>query len=57
MWLEQLLATASHQGAFYTGKRAACDYFFRHELPRVNAQFDLLESLDRTAVDLPDDAF
>lgn len=57
MWLEQLLAAEAGQGAFYLGKRGACRHFFRHELPRVQAQFDLLESLDRTALELPDDAF
>lgn len=57
MWLEQLLAAEGREGAFYDGKRGACQFFFRHELPRVRAQFELLESLDRTAVDLPDDAF
>ena len=57
MWLEQLLATEGREGAFYAGKRGACQFFFRHELPRVHAQFELLESLDRTAVDLRNDAF
>ncbi|MBU7600008.1 acyl-CoA dehydrogenase [Streptomyces sp. P38-E01] len=57
MWLEQLLAAEGHGSAFHDGKRGACRFFFRHELPRARAQFDLLESLDRTAVDLPDDCF
>ncbi|MEU6735579.1 acyl-CoA dehydrogenase [Streptomyces physcomitrii] len=57
IWLEQLLATGDREGAFYEGKRAACRFFYRHELPRTDAQFALLESLDRTALDVPDEAF
>ena len=36
-----------------SGKRAAARYFWRWELPRTGAQFDLLESLDRTVLDTP----
>jgi butyryl-CoA dehydrogenase len=55
IWLEQLLAAAEGEGAFYEGKRAAARYFFRYELPRAGPQFDLLDSLDRTTVDLDPD--
>ena len=51
IWLEQLLATADNDGSFYDGKRAAAQYFYRYELPKVGPQFDLLASLDRTTVD------
>jgi alkylation response protein AidB-like acyl-CoA dehydrogenase len=51
MWLEQLIAASDHQGDFYDGKRAAAQYFYAYELPKVGPQFDLLASLDRTAVD------
>ena len=37
------------------GKRAAARYFWRWELPRTAAQFDLLTSLDRTVLDTPAD--
>ncbi|GGS70701.1 acyl-CoA dehydrogenase [Streptomyces cinerochromogenes] len=57
MWLEQMLAAAGHSGAFYEGKRRAGQYFFRYELPRTQAQFALLESLDRTTLDMPADCF
>lgn len=50
IWLEQLLAAGDKTGAFYFGKRAAADYFYRHELPRTVPQLDLLASLDRTTV-------
>ncbi len=54
IWLEQLLAAHGRDGDFYDGKRAAARYFFRHELPRTGPQFDLLESLDRTTLDMRD---
>ncbi|MBP0591525.1 acyl-CoA dehydrogenase [Paraburkholderia sp. LEh10] len=60
-WLEQarvaqraLDAGAVPDDAFYRGKLAAAAYFFRWELPRVSAQFDLLASLDRTTLDMQD---
>ena len=51
IWLEQLIAANDHQGDFYDGKRAAAQYFYAFELPKVGPQFDLLASLDRTTVD------
>ena len=51
MWLEQLITANDHQGDFYDGKRAAAQYFYAFELPKVGPQFDLLASLDRTTVD------
>jgi len=51
IWLEQLIAASDHQGDFYDGKRAAAQYFYAYELPKVGPQFDLLASLDRTTVD------
>lgn len=57
MWLEQYIAADGHDGDFYDGKRQAARFFFRYELPRTAAQFDLLESLDRTTLDMRDDWF
>jgi alkylation response protein AidB-like acyl-CoA dehydrogenase len=54
VWLEQALATGSSDSDFHEGKRQAARYFWRWELPKVAAQFDLLESLDRTVLDTPD---
>lgn len=54
IWLEQLVAAQGKDGDFYNGKRAAAGYFFRWELPKVDAQFDLLASLDTTALDMAD---
>ncbi|WP_319450229.1 MULTISPECIES: acyl-CoA dehydrogenase [unclassified Mycobacterium] len=54
MWLEQVVAAEGHSGDFYDGKRQAAQYFFRYELPRTAPQLDLLESLDRTTLDMRD---
>ncbi len=52
MWLEQFLATQGQPGDFYDGKRQAARYFFRYELPKTTPQLDLLESLDRTTLEM-----
>ena len=61
IWLEQFLAAESADGDFssdfYNGKRQAARFFFRYELPRTAPQFDLLESLDRTTLEMRDDWF
>ena len=54
IWLEQALAAQDKEGDFYQGKRSAVRYFFRWELPKVDAQLDLLASLDRTTLDMQD---
>ncbi|MFJ6198122.1 acyl-CoA dehydrogenase [Micromonospora sp. NPDC092111] len=66
MWLEQLLAvdaaavdpaTRDADTGFHAGKRQAARYFFRYELPRTTAWFDLLDSLDRTTLEMRDEWF
>ena len=57
MWLEQFLAAGDNPGAFYGGKRQAARYFFAYELPRTVPQLLLLESLDRTTLEMRDDWF
>ena len=57
MWLEQLLAAHGKEGSFYDGKRQAGLYFFRYELPKTTAQFDLLAALDATTLDTQPDWF
>ncbi|MBC9001387.1 acyl-CoA dehydrogenase C-terminal domain-containing protein, partial [Micromonospora aurantiaca] len=42
---------------FLAGKRQAARYFYRWELPKVGAQFDLLEGLDRTTLDMRESWF
>jgi alkylation response protein AidB-like acyl-CoA dehydrogenase len=57
MWLEQLLAVGERADPFYAGKRQAARYFFRFELPKTRAQFDLLDSLDVTTLEMSADWF
>jgi hypothetical protein len=52
IWLEQALAAHDRSGDFYEGKRQACRYFFGWELPRTAPQFDLLERLDETTLQM-----
>jgi hypothetical protein len=57
IWLQQALAAHGKTGDFYDGKRLATRYFFHHELPKTTAQFDLLDSGDRTTIDLDENWF
>ncbi len=60
IWLEQALVALNKQGSdadFYAGKLQACHWFFRWELPKVDAQFDLLASIDTTTLDMQDSWF
>ncbi|MES2257225.1 MAG: acyl-CoA dehydrogenase [Pseudomonadota bacterium] len=62
IWLEQALVAerklaagaAGDDADFYRGKLQACRYFFRWELPKVQQQLDLLESIDTTTLDMQD---
>ncbi len=63
IWLEQYLAAETQQAAagndadFYAGKRQACLWFHAHEVPKVDAQLDLLASLDATALQMQEGWF
>ena len=57
IWLEQALVARNANAPeehFYAGKLQACRWFFRWELPRVDAQLDLLASFDKTALEMQD---
>jgi butyryl-CoA dehydrogenase len=55
IWLEQALTAGDRAGAFYDGKRQACRWFFRFELPRTAAQFELLDRVDDTTLEMRDE--
>jgi alkylation response protein AidB-like acyl-CoA dehydrogenase len=57
MWLEQLLVVGDRTEPFYAGKRHAARYFYRFELPKTKAQFDLLDSLDTTTLQMDNSWF
>ena len=61
IWLQQALLAAAGLAAasaddadFYRGKLQACRYFFHWELPKVEQQLALLESIDTTTLDMQD---
>jgi butyryl-CoA dehydrogenase len=64
VWLKQALVAAralEHASAsdrdFYQGKLAACRYFFRYELPLVDAYANLLQKLDDTTLEMQAEFF
>ena len=64
LWLQQAIAASKGlQGAmgddvdFYKGKLAACRYFYRYELPIVHTQFELLNQLDDTCLNMAAEEF
>jgi butyryl-CoA dehydrogenase len=58
IWLEQSLAASrvftEADSDFLHGKWQACRYFFVYELPKVDAQLDLVASLDTTTIEMND---
>ncbi|HMN21121.1 MAG TPA: acyl-CoA dehydrogenase [Ottowia sp.] len=55
IWLElSLVASAGDAG---TGVAGATDYFFRYELPRIEAWLRVVETRDMTCARLPEEAF
>jgi butyryl-CoA dehydrogenase len=57
MWLELMITSAPKNTDFHAGKMQAGRFFFRYELPRVDPQLDLLETLDSTTVDMKTEWF
>jgi alkylation response protein AidB-like acyl-CoA dehydrogenase len=61
IWLEQsLAATRGWNEAdrdFLHGKWQACRYFYLYELPKVDAQLDLVAALDTTTLEMNNDWF
>jgi butyryl-CoA dehydrogenase len=58
IWLELSLAASTHysdaRSDFLHGKWQACRYFYVYELPKVDAQLMLLESVDTTTLEMQD---
>ncbi|MET0534005.1 MAG: acyl-CoA dehydrogenase, partial [Steroidobacter sp.] len=61
LWLDQAVSATRGIGgaddAFYRGKLAACRYFYRWELPRIDRWLGLLDPVDRTPLDAVDEWF
>jgi alkylation response protein AidB-like acyl-CoA dehydrogenase len=49
--------SSARERAFYEGKRHAAAYYARHVLPEVRFHAELLSREDRSALDIPNDAF
>jgi alkylation response protein AidB-like acyl-CoA dehydrogenase len=57
LWIEQWLAAEGHSGDFHDGKRQAARYFVRCELPKTAPLLDMVERLDRSALDMRESWF
>jgi alkylation response protein AidB-like acyl-CoA dehydrogenase len=60
IWMEQAIVArraVQTDADFYAGKLQACQWFFRWELPRVDAQLDLLAAMDVTTLHMQDNWF
>ena len=61
IWLDVALASGradpANLQAATRGRQGACDYFFRYELPKVDAWLAVVESRDQTCAELPEEAF
>ncbi len=56
IWLDVACAAGGTQDAA-TGRQAACDYFFRFELPKIGAWLQVVATRDTTCMDVPEAAF
>jgi butyryl-CoA dehydrogenase len=56
MWLEVSLASEG-EGAANAGRRAAAQFFFHYELPKIGAWLNVVETRDMTCAHLSEDAF
>jgi butyryl-CoA dehydrogenase len=59
LWLEQALVArraletcSEGERDFYRGKCSACDYFFRYEVPTIEAKLAVVARLDATCIEL-----
>ena len=57
IWLDVVSTLGPDKTAAAQGRRAACRYFYRYELPQIQAWLAVVKSRDQTCADLPEDAF
>ena len=57
IWLDVAASLGDNISAAAQGRRAACRYFFRYELPKISAWLAVVRSRDATCADLPEEAF
>ncbi|MEJ6023228.1 acyl-CoA dehydrogenase [Ramlibacter sp. PS4R-6] len=57
-WLDVVLAIPDDaKDAAHTGRRAAAQYFFRYELPKLDAWLKVVATRDPTCAQVPEEAF
>ncbi|MGV1044257.1 acyl-CoA dehydrogenase [Limnohabitans sp.] len=57
IWLDVAASLEGQDSPAAQGRRAACRYFFRYELPKIGAWLNVVSSRDPTCADLPEEAF
>ena len=57
IWLDVAASLEGNNTPAAQGRRAACRYFFRYELPKIGAWLNVVSSRDPTCADLPEEAF
>ena len=57
IWLDVVSSVDADLTPAAQGRRAACRYFFRYELPKIGAWLAVVSSRDPTCADLPEEAF
>ncbi len=57
IWLDVVSTLGADNSAPADGRRAACRYFYRYELPQIQAWLAVVKNRDQTCADLPEDAF
>ena len=57
IWLDVVSTLGPDKTAAAQGRRAACRYFYRYELPQIQAWLAVVKSRDQTCADLAEDAF
>ena len=57
IWLDVASSLGDDSSPAAHGRRAACRYFYRYELPKIGAWLNVVCSRDSTCADLPEEAF
>ncbi len=57
IWLDVAASLGMDDSPAAQGRKAACRYFYRYELPKIGAWLNVVSSRDPTCADLPEAAF
>ncbi|OYU31775.1 MAG: acyl-CoA dehydrogenase [Comamonadaceae bacterium PBBC2] len=57
IWLDVAHSLGDDSSAAAQGRKAACRYFYRYELPKIGAWLSVVSSRDPTCANLPEEAF